>query len=200
MKVMLMGRGYGGRWSVWFFILITSIFLLLAMCITTFWVWVIRNLWLWISVVPVHASGRQGEIKIVCLHLNKYLLIFSTKIIFFKTLEYQIGCNNFTQKVSKVGLYLSLLHFLTFSSKLDRGSHIIFIAKNCLQENWMKFLFPEVLLYLYKSSIRPCLEYCCHIWAGAPSCYSELLDKLQKWICRTVGLLLTASLEPIVEM
>lgn len=25
------------------------------------------------SVIPVHASGRQGEIKIVCLHLNKYI-------------------------------------------------------------------------------------------------------------------------------
>ena len=24
-----------------------------------------------------------------------------------------------------------------------------------------------------------CMEYCCHIWTGAPSCYLELLDKLQ---------------------
>ena len=23
------------------------------------------------------------------------------------------------------------------------------------------------------------MEYCCHVWAGAPSCYLELLDKLQ---------------------
>ena len=51
----------------------------------------------------------------------------------------------------------------------------------------MKFLSPEVALYLYKSTIRPCMEYCCHVWVGAPSCYLELLDKLQKWICRTVG-------------
>ena len=43
----------------------------------------------------------------------------------------------------------------------------------------MKFLSPEVVLYLYKSTIRPCMEYCCHVWAGAPSCYLELLDKLQ---------------------
>ena len=33
----------------------------------------------------------------------------------------------------------------------------------------------------------PCMEYCCHVWAGAPSCFLELLDKLQKWICRTAG-------------
>ena len=39
------------------------------------------------------------------------------------------------------------------------------------------------------------MEYCCHVWAGAPSCYLELLDKLQKHICRTVGPPLAASLE-----
>ena len=32
------------------------------------------------------------------------------------------------------------------------------------------------------------------MWAGAPSCYLELLDKLQKWICRTVGPSLATSL------
>ena len=42
----------------------------------------------------------------------------------------------------------------------------------------MKFLSPEVALYLYKSSICPCMEYSCHVWAGAPSCHLELLDKL----------------------
>ena len=45
-----------------------------------------------------------------------------------------------------------------------------------------KFLSPEGALYLYKSSIQPCMEYCCHVWAGAPSCYLELLNKLQKKI------------------
>ena len=63
----------------------------------------------------------------------------------------------------------------------------------------MKFLSPEVALYLYKSTIHPCMEYCCHIWAGAPSCYLELLDKLQKRICRTVGPSLAASLEPLAH-
>ena len=43
------------------------------------------------------------------------------------------------------------------------------------------------------------MEYCCHVWAGAPSYYLELLDKLQKWICRTVGLSLAASLEPLAH-
>ena len=41
-----------------------------------------------------------------------------------------------------------------------------------------KFLSPEVALYHHKSTIWPFIEYCCHGWAGAPSCYLELLDKL----------------------
>ena len=91
---------------------------------------------------------------------------------------------------------------LIFSSKLDWGSYIISIAKTASKKigaliRSMKFLSPEVALYLYKSTIRPCMEYCCHVWAGAPSCYLDLLDKLQKRICRTVGPSLAASLEPL---
>ena len=41
------------------------------------------------------------------------------------------------------------------------------------------------------------MEYCCYVWTGAPSCYLELLEKLQKQICRVVGLLLAPSLEPM---
>ena len=37
------------------------------------------------------------------------------------------------------------------------------------------------------------------VWAGAPSCYLELLDKLQKRICRTDGPSLAASLEPLAH-
>ena len=43
------------------------------------------------------------------------------------------------------------------------------------------------------------MEYCCHVWAGAPSCYLEFLEKLWKQICRTVGLSLAASLEPFTH-
>ena len=43
------------------------------------------------------------------------------------------------------------------------------------------------------------MKYCCYVWAGAPSCYLELLDKLQKWICRTVGPSLAASLETLAH-
>ena len=63
----------------------------------------------------------------------------------------------------------------------------------------MKFLSPEVAFYLYKSTICPCMECYCHTWAGALICCLELLDKLQKRICRTVGPILAASLEPLVH-
>ena len=90
---------------------------------------------------------------------------------------------------------------LTISSKLDWGSYIVSIAKTTSKKikaliRSMKFLSPEVALYLYKSTIHPCMEYCCHVLAAAPNCYLELLDKLQKRIHRTVGPSLAASLEP----
>ena len=39
----------------------------------------------------------------------------------------------------------------------------------------MEFLSPGVVLYVYKSTIHLCMEYCFHAWAGALSCYLELL-------------------------
>ena len=93
---------------------------------------------------------------------------------------------------------------LTFSSKLDWGSYIISIAKSFSKKigaliHSMKFHSPEVALI---SINLLCMEYCYHIWAGAPSCYLELLDKLQKLIGRTVVLPLLSLLNPwlIVKM
>ena len=93
---------------------------------------------------------------------------------------------------------------LTFSSKLDWSSYIISIAKTAPKKTRTlfcstKFLSLEVALYLYELTIRPCIEYCCHVWGGVPSCYLELVDKVQKWICRTVGPSLAASIEPLAH-
>ena len=94
---------------------------------------------------------------------------------------------------------------LNFSSKLDRSSYIISIAKTASMKIGalilsIKFTSPEVTLYLYKSTIQPFIEYCCHAWAeSAPTCYLELLDKQQKQISRTVGPSLAASLEPLAH-
>ena len=72
---------------------------------------------------------------------------------------------------------------LSFSSKLDWSSYIFSIAKTASKIIGalicsMKSISPEVVLYLYKSTIQPSMEYCSHVWAGAPSFYLELLDKL----------------------
>ena len=53
---------------------------------------------------------------------------------------------------------------LTFFSKLDCGSYIISIAKTVSKKIRvlicsMKFLSPDVVLYFYKSTIQPCMEY-----------------------------------------
>ena len=52
-------------------------------------------------------------------------------------------------------------------------------------------------MYLCKSTIWPCMKCCCHVWAGAPSCNLELLDKPQKRMLRAVGPSPPASFEPL---
>ena len=91
---------------------------------------------------------------------------------------------------------------LNFSSKLDWGSYSISFAKTASKIigvliRSMKLLSPDVVLYLYKFTIRTCMEYCWHVWVIAPSCYLESLDKQQKRICRTVGRSLIASFETL---
>ena len=83
-------------------------------------------------------------------------------------------------------------------------AYIISIAKTVSKKigaliHSVKVLSPKVALYLYQSTICPCIEYCHHIWAVASSCYLELLNKLQKQICRTFGHSLAASLEPLAH-
>ena len=93
---------------------------------------------------------------------------------------------------------------LTLSSKLGWGSYIISIAKTASKKigaliRSMRFFSPGIALYLYKSTIGPSMEYCCHVWTGPSNCYLKLLEKLQKRICRTVGRSLATSLEPLAH-
>ena len=96
---------------------------------------------------------------------------------------------------------------LTFSCKLDWASYISSIAKAASNKiialiHSMKFLSSEVALYLYKSTIWQCMKHCCHVWADAPICYLEMLDKLQKCRCRTLVLHLLPLVNPwlIIKM
>ena len=55
-----------------------------------------------------------------------------------------------------------------------------FLYLNLIYETlWTRFS-PEIALYLHKSTIRPCMEYCYHVWA--------------------VGTSLAASLEPLAHL
>ena len=92
----------------------------------------------------------------------------------------------------------------TFSSKLVWGPYINSIAKTAYKKigalnRSTRFLSPEVALYLHKSTIRHCMKCCSQIWACAPGCCLELLAKLQKHICKTVGPSLATFLEPLAH-
>ena len=61
-------------------------------------------------------------------------------------------------------------------------------------------LVYHIIDLIFKSfGIRHVRIGCCHVWAGIPKCYLELLDKLLKWIHRTVCSSIAASLEPLAH-
>ena len=91
---------------------------------------------------------------------------------------------------------------ISFTSKLDWGSYLIGLAKSVSKKvgailRCRSFLSAEVILYIYKSMIRPCMEYCCHLWAGAPQRYLDAFDRIQRRISRAVGPELSSSLQPL---
>ena len=90
---------------------------------------------------------------------------------------------------------------MTFCTKSDWVSFFISTAKTASKNIgalvcFMKFLCPEVFLYLYKYTLQHCMKYYCHVWAGTPSIYLKMLDKL-KWVYRTSGPSVAVSLEPL---
>ena len=136
---------------------------------------------------------------------RKWLLVFNVEKIQQVSFDWSMTLVILMWKW--MGLFLRKNNLLRcwgwlFSSKLDSGSYIISIAKTvskkiCALIRSVKCHSPEVALYLFKSTIRSCMEYCCHVWADARSYYLELLDRLQKRICSTVGPSFAASHEPM---
>ena len=107
-----------------------------------------------------------------------------------------------------VSLFLNNNDFLSywdsFSSKFDWGSRIISIAKTTSKKIEalilsLKFLSPEFSVYVYKSTTRPFLKYFCHFMMCLSSYYVNMLDKVQNRISKTVGPLLSTSLEPLAH-
>ena len=152
------------------------------------------------------SGDLEGDLRDVVDWGKRWLVSFNakkTQLISFDNsnsdhLDIKMGASLLDEKSSFKMLGLS------FTSKLEWGSYIDTIAKTAAKKigalgRSIKFLSPEVILYLYKSTIRPCLEYCCHVWAGAPKCYLDLLDRLQNRVCKMVGDTLAASLEPLAQ-
>ena len=88
-----------------------------------------------------------------------------------------------------VDLFLWKNHLL----KLYWDFYVVSIAKTASKKIIalicaFKFLSSEVSFFRgcfasLKIYHTACMKYCCHIWARASNCSSEMLDKLEKRIC-----------------
>ena len=81
---------------------------------------------------------------------------------------------------------------LSLSSNLAWKTHIHSLAKHASQKlgflaRSRGFFSSSHLLSIYKSQIRPSLEYCSHVWGGAPKSTLCLLDKVQSKAIRLIN-------------
>ena len=81
---------------------------------------------------------------------------------------------------------------ISLSSNLTWKPHIISIAKHASQKlgflsRARGYFSPSQLLTLYKSQIRPSLEYCSHVWGGTPKSSLNLLDRVQSKAIRLIS-------------
>ena len=69
--------------------------------------------------------------------------------------------------------------WLFFTSELDWCSYIVSLFQT-VSKKWS--LFAKVTVSIYKSNIRLCMRFCCHIQLAAANFYLGLFDKLLKWV------------------
>ena len=98
----------------------------------------------------------------------------------------------------------SAFEMLSFALKLDLGSYVVSTAKTASKIigaliRSMKFVSPEVVHYLYKSTIHPCMEYCCQVLPGALKGYFNILDRVQKQVWKVSRLTLSDLIESLVH-
>ena len=92
---------------------------------------------------------------------------------------------------------------LSLPSNLTWKTHIHSLAKHASQKHGFLarahgYLSSSHLLTIYKSQIRLSLEYCSHVWGGAPKSTLCLLDKVQSKAIRLINNPnLTKSLQPL---
>ena len=90
---------------------------------------------------------------------------------------------------------------LQISSSLSWRDHIVQIAKSASKKLGVLFRCKQYfnsaqLFKLYTGFIRPCLEYCSHIWGSSP--YTSLLDRVESKVIRLISdPSLTSTLDPL---
>ena len=90
---------------------------------------------------------------------------------------------------------------LQISSSLSWRDHIVQIAKSASKKLGVLFRCKQYfnsaqLFKLYTGFIRPCLEYCSHIWGSSP--YTSLLDRVESKAIRLISdPSLTSTLDPL---
>ena len=92
---------------------------------------------------------------------------------------------------------------LTFTRFMDWKPYRQSIAKTASRKvgslyRAQRFLTPESILYMYKSTIRRCMEYCSHIWGGATRSHGiDLLDRVNKRVVSLVGSRFSTGLQAL---
>ena len=141
------------------------------------------------------AAELEVDLRTVVEWVDKWLVTFNSSKT--KLLSINRFKNPFLPSVMMNGAelpensYFRLLG-LTFSNDFSWNNYIESIAKSAAMKvgslyRAQNFLSPESILYLYKATIRPCIEYCCHIWAGDSADCLSLLDRIQRRITNIVG-------------
>ena len=111
-------------------------------------------------------SKLESEIQDTVEWVKKWLVNFNagkTRLVSFDQLNNTVSIDVKMDGSVLEGKSSCKMLGLTYSSKLDWGSYVISIAKTASKKigaliHSMKFLSPEVALYLYKSTIFPCME------------------------------------------
>ena len=76
-------------------------------------------------------------------------------------------------------------------SNLKWNEHITQLATNAAKKlgflnRCRKFFTSRQILQIYKSFIRPCMEYCSQVWGGAAETTLKMLDSVQKRAIRVI--------------
>ena len=88
---------------------------------------------------------------------------------------------------------------LKFTRSMDWKPYIQSIAKAASRKvdalyRAQRFLTPESILYLHKSTIRLCMEYCFHIWGGSPKITITITMTITKTKTITITITVTITI------